>query len=116
MSGSIPSWARVGVKVTCIKQGAWRSMNGGQLIDYGETRPVYGVVYTIREVVLRPGLRPSIMLAEIVNTPRTYAEGFLEKSFGLHCFRPLITKDHEAEDIATFRKLLHVDQHDEALV
>lgn len=109
----IPLWAKPGVKVVCIKKTPWKSMLPGvPWIDWGETRPVYKGIYTLRDIHSDdPGF---VTLVEIVNTPRLYVEGLSEKRFSLSCFRPLVSRT-ESEDLAVFRRIADLAGVDEAL-
>lgn len=110
----IPSWAKVGVPVICIKRGNWYAMDPNlPFHDDGETYPVYGGRYTIRGFdVTTAGV--AIWLNEIVNVPRRYANGVCERGFDLRRFRPLISKT-ESEDLAVFRRIADLAGVDEAL-
>lgn len=56
--------------------------------NYGETMPVVGEIYTVREIY-SDGKDTAIRLVEIHNPVREYADGFIEVSFWVECFREL---------------------------
>ena len=63
---------------------------GGASSGYGnETMPEIGAVYTVRAATLVRDVE-NILLVEIVNAPRAYAEGTFEGSFAAECFRPAV--------------------------
>jgi hypothetical protein len=78
---------RIGQKIVCVDGS--RPVDG----DYSETFPIEGRVYTIRgfESGLLPEEELGLLLDEIVNTPRQYAEGFQEIAFRADRFRPLVS-------------------------
>lgn len=88
---------RVGQKVVCIRKDAWE---GGY---QDETDPIYGHVYTIREIVDYPHGPVGLLLVEIVNPPRHYAEGFHECDFQSPNFRPVVERN---TDISIFTAML----------
>lgn len=94
----------VGQKVVCIVDAtAWRH-------GRGEIKPQKGSIYTVRTIM--PSFRfrgeATIMLVEIVNKPREYAEGFVECSFRAIRFRPVVERK---TDISIFQKLLDPANH-----
>lgn len=68
---------------------------------FGETLPVKGRVYTVRDVVFLD-YETALRLCEIVNEPHDYEEGFFECAFFSTGFRP-ITDDR----LQIFRSLLN---------
>lgn len=80
----------VGQKVVCVR-GPLNSIN------YNESQPSVGTVYTIRD--LHPD-GDAVRLKEIVNPSHHYRQGFHEIAFYLCRFRPL-----EPQAIALFRKI-----------
>jgi len=72
---------KVGQKVVCVKQ----------FIDhFGETLPIKGDMYTVREILTVENL--CIRLEEIVNVPRRYPGwGVWECAFNAAGFRPVDT-------------------------
>lgn len=89
------SWARVGVKCVCTHTFTD--------VQFGETVPVKGNVYTIRDM----GFDEDggwIRLREVVNPPHFYSDGgYGECQWALEKFRPLIS---QADDVAMFQKLV----------
>jgi hypothetical protein len=67
----------VGSKVKCVDAN-FSSLNG-------ETVPILGAVYTVREMVPESCIR----LVEIVNVPRAYANGTQECAFKASRFAPV---------------------------
>lgn len=97
------AWARPGVKCVCVN-------SFGSIGPGGETVPVVGKTYTIRDVLDdHPTYRiPGIRLDEIVNAPRQYDEGYEEVWFAIEgYFRPLVPPKSLEEDIALFTPLLN---------
>ena len=95
MSTSLPSWARVGVKVVFV---------GKVFSNYGLRGLELGAVYTIRDAYQNVDGRCGIHLVEVVNEPvRTKEHGNAERFYMLRSFRPLVTIE---DDIAT-----HFSQH-----
>lgn len=81
-----------GQKVVCVS--AFENIQGG------ETFPVKGCVYTVREAVYRPGcgeFAHGLLLVEIANRPRRYKDGHHEKAFALFRFKPLEEKPDAIE-------------------
>lgn len=75
---------RVGQKVVCVKRGRWI---GGYR---NEIDPVYGVVYTIREIETDSPHGTMLRFAEIVNRKRRYSEGVSEARYWAIHFRPVV--------------------------
>lgn len=100
---SIPSWAHAGAKIVCV------DMSMPPTFDRGEQFPVEGVAYTIRETTISELGNAMVRLKEIVNPPLDYVLSAgpinCECWFGLHRFRPLVTKTAE-EDSAMFHRLI----------
>lgn len=96
MSG-LPSWVRVGARVICVNDVVTTP------IERGQTLPVRGVTYTVRNT-----FRDAIRLVEIVNrTIYTTEDGFGESAFYISRFRPAVEPKTEAEDLkAHFLPLL----------
>lgn len=85
------AWAKPGVKCVCIF-GAFYPV-------YGETVPVEGRTYTIRDVQWHDDVkRTGIRLVEIVNGPMPYTNGVKEACFDVEQFRPLIATSKSVED------------------
>lgn len=82
----------IGQKVVCI----WDQW-GVQL--YGETMPVKGRAYTIREMGLDYDGSAVLRFEEIVNSPRPYTQGFIECWFWHERFAP-------TTDITIFNEIL----------
>ena len=99
------SWARPGVK--CVSLVTFRDLT------MGETGPVEGGIYTIRDVVPEPDGICGLRFEEISNSPRGYADGRDECTFNVTRFRPLITQE---QDLALFRHLLNPSPVDVGLV
>lgn len=96
MSG-IPSWARPGVKVVCVRPPF------GTGYDW-ESHPEISGIYTIREVVV-VGDRTGLRLVEIVNMEAAYRESFTEVVFLVHRFRPLTeVSESDTTEATLFRK------------
>lgn len=91
-----PDWTKwhVGQKVVCVDDSHWRPL-------LGETGPVAGVIYTVRDVGMfrfRAGVDLGIRLVEIVNVPLPYYGGPPEETgFNVRRFRPLVTKSDPIE-------------------
>lgn len=91
------SWAKVGMKVVCIKLGAWT------YLQPDESAPSYGDVLTIRTVEFLPeGVHLSF--EEVRNREYEYLDGFGECVFEAEQFRPLVTKT-QSEDVAMFKRI-----------
>lgn len=93
---TVPSWAVRGAKVACIRKvGSWSTAARGR----GDPQP--GQVYTLDGFI------------ETAPSGEVYV-GLVELDpagcFKLELFRPVIEPKSEAEDLATFRKWLRVDQ------
>jgi hypothetical protein len=96
----IPSWAKRGAKVVCIKRGRWSHQSRCQNF------PVEGGKYTIREVKIL-GDGGYLLLEEVHNAPRLWGNGdFDEPWFAIFRFRPLVEPKTEAEDREFFRHWL----------
>jgi hypothetical protein len=95
LAGCSMSNFHIGQKVVFI--GGKR--NGGYR---DEIWPEVGCVYTVRAKRYYPDY-VAILLVEIVNAPRQYAEGFQEADVDAGCFRPVIERK---TDIEVFRRLL----------
>jgi len=81
---SIPSWAYRGAKVVCVK-------NFPRAEVEGVNHPHVNSVYTIREIdPVPPG--DCIRLAEVIG--HICLDGH-EASWGIECFRPLITQSDD---------------------
>lgn len=97
------SWF-VGMKVVFIMQGERHEYHGG----YGnETDPVFGKVYTIRELGFEAG-HAALRLVEIVNPIQDYSDATgktvrEEVWFLCHNFRPV---EERKTDISIFTRLL----------
>jgi hypothetical protein len=84
----------VGQKVVCIRSGTPPN---------GETPPLVGAVYTVRDIVDR-GHKIGIRLVEIKNRPRNYGVcGYMECTFSPKCFRPIVSRK---TDISIFTEML----------
>ncbi len=68
--------------------------------------PAQDGVYTIR-AILETASGLGLLLDEVRNP---IGNTGWETGFELRRFRPVVTRDHEAEDLATFREWLRVDQ------
>ncbi len=93
----------VGQKVVCIKKGEWNNGWGCEIV------PVYGGIYTIRQIRFREietGC-DGLLLNEIINSPMKYANGFHEASFAVHQFRPL---QERKTSIEIFERMLTPDK------
>ena len=89
----------VGQKVVCV-DGQRRQRGKGD-----EVLPVYGRVYTIRDMVsFSPYDTPGIQLCEIRNTIRHYLQGMHECTFNPNRFRAAVDKK---TDISIFTKMLN---------
>jgi hypothetical protein len=86
----------VGQRVTPISETLPGGVNG-------ETIPVFGRVYTIREVLILLGV-PCIRLREIVNKPQLYCIGEMECAFPAESFTPVRTTSTDA-GMAILRKI-----------
>ena len=80
------TWAKVGMKVVCIKKDKWRSYAGPPALGYPEA----GKVYTISEILGGEYLA----LSEL---------GALD-SFNVRNFRPLVSKT-QSQDVAMFKRI-----------
>ena len=87
--------SRVGQRVVCIED-QW-------FVEYGETCPVKGPVYTVRGFSESPHGLVGLYLEEIVNPPHDYSRGFMEGSFDRDAFRPLIGR---STSIEIFKRML----------
>jgi hypothetical protein len=99
---SVPSWARKGVKVVCIKRGRWTTMVPG------DVAPSFGDLLTIREVFSEMG-EPLLRFVEIENAiSRLDRDTGLpsEPAFHASRFRPLVAKKTLAEDVALIKRHL----------
>jgi hypothetical protein len=85
----------VGQKVVCVK-AEWSDLNG-------ETAPVAGGIYTIRAIITYPDDFAGLLLVEIINAPRYYAEGLFECDFIATKFRPIVERK---TDISIFTAML----------
>lgn len=83
----------IGQQVVCIEDKYWRA-------HCGETTPVKGRIYTIREIeVHKEGV--GLRFEEIVNAPFQYSDGLKECAFWRHAFRPV-----RKTDISIFTAML----------
>lgn len=96
-NGGIPSWARVGAKVVCIKHAT-------NPITLAHPHPIKDCIYTIRKVVTNDAGSFGLLLREIVLATWTIGSRF-EPGFVIEGFRPLVTRSQD-QDVAQFRKLL----------
>lgn len=89
----------VGMKVVCVKEGAWSPP-----MKQADSYPVYGGVYTIREINLGNDEKPYLTFEEIRNAP-VYRRGddMHEAWFAARQFRPV---QKRKTDISIFRRLL----------
>lgn len=91
---TIPSWARKGARVVCIKRNAWTPEGHNQ---FSEGVPQFRGIYTIRKVVVL-GVGDYLALEEIE---------------GMHCFRidrfrPLVDDANDSEiEAQIYRKKVH---------
>lgn len=72
-----------GDKVVCVQNPPMRD---------GETDPVKGCIYTIRDIT-DYGHESGVHLTEIKNQPQCYRYGFHEVTFKLEYFRPVLPID-----------------------
>lgn len=91
----------VGQKVVCIKRGKWESSHPEGRVPKSETQPVFGRVYTIREIepFIIDGYQ-GLLFEEIFNP---LGESPLEVCFNASRFRPIIERK---TDISIFTKIL----------
>lgn len=100
----------VGMKVVFIVKNNGRNSNHG---GYGnETDPVFGKIYTIRDLGIDELYGPTLRLVEIVNPIQEYrtAAGIIineEVWFVCSNFRPV---EERKTDISIFKKLIQDDQ------
>lgn len=89
----------IGQKVVCIKNGGWTSpkMFGDEIF------PVFGKVYTVREIEPDFDEYSWIRLEEIINRPHNYGDGMIEASYRSDRFRPIVERK---TDISVFTKML----------
>lgn len=66
--------------------------------------PELNTVYTVRELSIFEG-EPMVLLVEVINRPRYYADVFdvVEQGFGAYRFRPLTERK---SDISVFKAML----------
>jgi hypothetical protein len=84
--------AYVGQKVVCVDAC-------GFPLGWAESPPKEGKIYTVRQVVRRTSV--GLLLCEIVNEPRLYADGFLEAAFCARRFRPAVQPRKELPESIT---------------
>jgi hypothetical protein len=93
---------RVGQKVVCVSDHACddpRLLPGG---EYVPNWPSVGAVYTVRG--LRDGpVRPHLLLEEVINPERFFAEGVYEMGWNPTRFRPVVERK---TDISIFTDIL----------
>lgn len=58
-----------------------------------DSAPVKGMVYTVREVCVVPDSGTGLRLEEVVNWPQQFRDGFVERSFSVDGFRPVVETD-----------------------
>jgi hypothetical protein len=93
----------VGAKVVCLRG---ERVNELQWRAY-QMMPDAGAVYTIRDVIVSPKDSVGLLLNELHNAPMMFSDlGFIEPSYFVGRFRPLVTRTPE-QDAAQFRKLLN---------
>lgn len=92
MSG-VPSWARKGVKVVCIKRGAWGLVTGAPKTALDTTHPIFGEAYTIGEV-------------DAEWTPVCLRLREFHDLYNIAEFRPLVSKKTMADDVALIKSHL----------
>lgn len=95
MSGSIPSWARVGAKCVCWREPA----AGGYFTD--SPGPEVGRVYTITRAEMGIHNISAVALAEVPITHEGYEAGW-----ELAAFRPLVSHKTLEEDVALIKSHL----------
>ncbi len=78
---------RIGQRVTLIREVKWR------LVTQSEIAPIFGSVYTIRDMV-RAASATGLIFEEIRNVPR---DGELECGFDASVFRPVVEPELPAE-------------------
>lgn len=87
-ASAIPSWARVGAKVVCIRSSTTQHSN--------ETGVSEGSIYTIREIVEFPAaFGVGLRFREISNPANNTFVGRIERAFWIDRFRPLVTDSEE---------------------
>lgn len=93
MTASIPSWARPGVKVVCVRSGDWKERGSGNRVSFG---PAVGDVCAISETYIKD--RPFLRLRE-------YPVFAGEKcGFDAQHFRPLVS-DLTADQLTARKEL-----------
>jgi len=66
------------------------------MATFGEAIPVFGPVYTIRDIFVCAG-QELLRFVEIVNEPRVYLEGYQECGFNAKYFRPITERKTSIE-------------------
>lgn len=92
------AWAKPGVKCVCIRADDFYP-------QFGETVPVEGSTYTIRDFYEERGAI-GIRVEEIVNPPLRYVDGVQECAFNIINFRPLVPPKTQEQDMEIFTPLL----------
>lgn len=96
---------RVGMKVTMKEKGVWAR-------PYGEIVPVFGEVYTIRDIVTDADVHNTLRFIEIRNDCHLYLDGHREPSFNATVFSPVVDRK---TDISVFEKLLNTKDEKELI-
>lgn len=105
----IPTWAKVGAKVVCIRTFTGIGANG-KIIRFppGTKFPVAREIYTIRAAY--EGTKfPAVYLEEIRNPIVRTTIGMREQGFMLSRFRPLVSLESDME--THFVQFLHSPEH-----
>jgi hypothetical protein len=100
MSGSLPSWARKGVKVVCVDASppkfGWRK----DVLELGR-------VYTVRGACIAPTGNAGVLMAGVCAGEWHTGN---ERGWWPWRFSPLVILGSDANDVAQFRKLLTIRQ------